>query len=112
MKKIFVSFPVSSSDPEVKKNRIKVAKMYCLALLLKGHNPINPTLFGIALIEGTKADLSSIAWEEYCNSHLEGCDEFHILTLPGWEESNGIAKELKNAYELKIPVWEINPLKN
>ena len=56
-----------------------------------------------------------ISWFGYEEKHnfwlkqdwcwLEQCDEVWVLTLKGWRESYGVAKEIKYAKERGIPVF-------
>ena len=39
----------------------------------------------------------------------EGWDQLRLVTLDGWEESEGVRIELERAWELDIPVNVVNP---
>jgi len=39
-------------------------------------------------------------WSQQDTPFISWCDEFHVYCLPGWEESVGIADELKIAKQL------------
>ncbi len=44
-------------------------------------------------------------WESYDRTFLEWCDRLHVLKLPGWRESIGVAAEIQIAGQLGKPVF-------
>ena len=40
---------------------------------------------------------------------LSKCDELWILDMPGWDQSEGIKKELEKAKELNLPIFLVTP---
>ncbi len=43
-------------------------------------------------------------WENFDKTFVERCDTILVLTLPGWNESIGVAEEIKYAASLNIPI--------
>jgi len=48
-------------------------------------------------------------WEAVDRRHLEVCDEVVVLTLPGWQESQGVQAELRIAAALGKPIRYLDP---
>ena len=48
-------------------------------------------------------------WAEHNRAMLAACQPLVVLTLPGWEQSKGIAAEVALAAELEIPVEYEDP---
>lgn len=40
---------------------------------------------------------------------LDRCSKLVVLTLPGWEQSRGVAAEIARAHELGIPLEFMEP---
>ena len=107
MKKVFVSLPYSSSDSAIIEHRVNIAQSYCAELLKQNITPICPVISGHQYIR----DIPDFAlpyetWLEYALVQLDQTiAELHILMLDGYDESNGIDTEVKQAEQLNIPIY-------
>ncbi len=84
--------------------------LYNTAILIKqGHFIYSPIVHfhPIACLHDLPRDVDF--WWEFNKDMIERCDEFWVLTLPGWENSIGILKETELASELGKPVKIIDP---
>lgn len=48
-------------------------------------------------------------WAEYCRRTLSMCDTLTVCKLDGWEESEGVGKEIELAKKLGKPIRELDP---
>lgn len=107
---IFVCFPLTHKDNDktIVSHRIETARKYCLELVLRGHVPFCPGVFGIDIVAADpEVDISYGAWEEVCETYIKPCHSFHILMLDGWKESKGVRSEIKKAEAFKVPTYFI-----
>lgn len=47
-------------------------------------------------------------WEEYSKLLLEKCNGLIVITVDGWQDSTGLAGEIKLANDMNIPVYYID----
>lgn len=109
---ILISGPYSSTDQEVKKQRVKAIADACILVMNTGGMSISPLLFGLSLIEKSESGMPDDYefWQRFCRSFVAKADQVLVLNLDGWETSGGTKDEIKVAKELNIPVYLIEPL--
>lgn len=107
---IFVSLPYTHKEPEIIQLRYERACAYSAVLLKQGHIPLSPIVTGHAIL--TVADLPGDFefWKNYCYETLKLCQEVHVLQMPGWDQSSGVAAELEFAESKGMPVRYISYL--
>lgn len=108
MKRIFISVPYYSPDPNIIEERVKQTEEYFMFLLKAGFCPVAPIIVGHHLIKTYGIESKFEFWEDYCMSELKSCDEVHVLCLNDWCRSVGVKAEIEIAESLKIPVKKIN----
>jgi hypothetical protein len=108
---IFVSGPYSSSDPEVKKARVKAIASACIKIMQDGNIAISPLTFGLSLIEKSEQSLpdSYEFWDRFCREFVATAQEMWVLSLDGYGSSTGVKAEIDAAKELNIPVKLVHP---
>ena len=108
---IFVSGPYSSSDPEVKKVRVKAIASACMKIMQDGNMAISPLTFGLSLIEKSEQNLpdSYEFWDRFCREFVATADVMYVLDLEGWELSSGVKDEIAAAKKFNIPVKLVHP---
>jgi nucleoside 2-deoxyribosyltransferase len=105
---IYLASPYSHPDAIVRKDRYRAACQAVAALLQAGHVAFSPIVHGHALVEhGLPTDWEF--WRGCDQALLERCDEVVVLTLDGWEESDGVRGEVALAAELGRPVRYLAP---
>lgn len=101
----YVALPYSKACPAEKVFRFELANKYTARLLKQGLKPFSPITHSHPLRDydvGTEWK----HWQEYDEHVLRACKEIHVLMLPGWQDSVGLAAELKLAQEEGIRiVW-------
>lgn len=48
-------------------------------------------------------------WKNFCVDFLRRCDKLLVIMYPKWNESRGVAEEIRLAKELNIPVVYFTP---
>lgn len=108
---IFISAPFNHSERSVREYRIQKAAEYSAYFLQKGILAINPTLYGLQLIQYTDNfnDTGWETWKPLCLGIMEHCTQCVVITMPGWDTSTGVRGEIECAVQLGIPVKYISP---
>lgn len=109
---IYVASPYSHKNLIVREARYREVSAYTANLICCGNLAFSPIAHShsMALSLGDMA-MGFSFWEDLDIFMLEHCDILHVLCLPNWETSDGIAKEINKANELDIPVVFIPPEK-
>ena len=108
MKRILIVSPYNDPSEKVKEMRVKLTGLYCCKLFGKGHAPISTLLIGLSFASFGALPTDTDTWANFSIEMVKGCDEVHVLTLPGWEESKGVKIEIETAERLNIPIKKIN----
>lgn len=98
---IYLASPYSHPDPAVREQRYQTVCFACAKLMKEGnlvYSPIAHT-HGICLAGGG-SQTAFIHWEKLDKEMIRLCDQFWILRMEGWENSEGIKSEL--AYAMSI----------
>lgn len=93
MKRVYLALPYTHTKDNVKEHRVEVARRITKLLILQGYIVFCPILQAHGL--GLPTDWEF--WETHDIAFLEWCDELWIITLPGWEKSDGVQSEIKVA---------------
>lgn len=104
MSMIYFASPYSSKDPEIRILRYEQTCLKVAELTASGMIVISPVVYGHTLETWHTMPLDWEFWENFCTSFLRKCDEIWVYMLPGWEESEGIAKEIELAKSLNLKV--------
>lgn len=91
--KIYLAIPYSHKDKKVREHRFQVACRVAKSLILQGYIVYCPVISGHHL----KLPMDWQFWEEHDIVFLEWCDEVWVITLLGWEESEGTRSEIQTA---------------
>jgi hypothetical protein len=95
---IYVASPYSHPDPDIREKRFLAVRSYVGKMLKDGVPVFSPIVHchQIALDFGLPTDASF--WRNYAAAMLRNASYLHVLTLPGWEESIGVAYEIGLAH--------------
>ena len=102
---VYLACPYSHPDPEVRHARFLAANRAAARLMAEGLVVFSPLSHGHAIAQtdvGLPTDYEF--WRKSCHAFMRACSSVTVLMLPGWEESVGIADELKIAEALDLPV--------
>lgn len=112
MHTIYLAAPYTHKSRRVMRKRFIAANKLAAYLYDNGHNVYSPLTHSVLISHYTKAQTDdSEYWVDRVAQFIKSCDTFVVLQLPGWEESQGIAKETRIAKSLGMPVvyWTPEP---
>lgn len=93
---IYLASPYTHHDVFIRRNRYAAALAYTAARLLRGESIFSPIVYGHQFVEfGMGTDAHS--WKNFNHKMIQQADEVRVLMLPGWDESYGVAEEIKYA---------------
>lgn len=106
---IFLASPYRDSVPGIPQWRYELALHFCADHLLSAPHPrpiYSPIVHWhpVAEINPELQKKGIEFWMAINRPMLEMCDSLWVLGLPGWEQSEGVAKEIAVAKDLGKPV--------
>lgn len=103
---IYLASPYTNPDQLIRSWRYQKALEYTAEQMRLGAVIFSPIAYGHQFTKyGIAAEYEP--WHRFNLSIMAMCTQFHILCLPGWESSRGIAAELKAAQGLNHLIKEI-----
>ena len=104
-KKIYLAGPYSHKDKSVREHRVEQINRKAAELMMDGNLVFSPISHSHPISKYCAADpCDQNFWLKQDLWILDFCDEMHILCLPGWNESIGIARELVYARQNGIGI--------
>jgi hypothetical protein len=105
---IYIASPYSDKDPKVSELRYEKVSQCCAELVYAGYIAFSPITYGHTLLGFKEMPGDWTFWNNFCISFLSKCELMVILTIPGWENSEGIKAEKEYAEQNGIPViyWD------
>jgi hypothetical protein len=104
---IYLASPYSSDDPAVVKERYEMAAEMTANILNKGVHIYSPIVHCHELAHKYSLPKDFKFWKEYNFSMLEAANELWILTIEGWDTSEGVKNEMYKALALGMIVRAI-----
>lgn len=103
---IYLGQPFTHSDPEVRAQRLAIAKEVTASLMDRGYAVFSPIVHGASLEAHLSEEhrTSHTFWMRQCISVMRHCDELCLLPIRGWRESKGLAEEITLAKILDMPI--------
>jgi hypothetical protein len=87
------------------------AAMLTGKLIKRGFDVFSPIVHGHPLaIYGGVPQFDAALWERVNRPYLEWCDELYVATMPGWQESAGVAHEIKYFADNGLPIANVDPV--
>lgn len=103
---IYIASPYSHENKLIESWRYEQAFAYARKLTAKGEVAFSPITYGHQFaLRDFPGDASY--WYSFNRQMLLASHSIHLLQLPGWEESSGIAMELDFAKNNMMPVVKI-----
>jgi len=109
---IYVASPYSHIDPHVRQERYEAVAALCAHFFHQpGHEPLfSPIVYGHNLALEYSMPTEAAAWLKFNLSMLRHSSAIWIMKLDGWNESKGVAKEIRAAQDLYLPLHFIDHL--
>ena len=108
---IYIASPYTNPDSIIRiQNYLDVTKI-AADLVSEGHVAISPITYGHVLSECKEMPTDWGFWMDFCTVLLSKCDKILVCnTIPGWENSKGVAAEIEFAKQNGIKVEYLKPL--
>lgn len=105
---VYLSVPYSHDDPNVIADRVKKVNAAAAYLMRKGFTIFSPISQNhpIAVECGLPTDWEY--WEKFDHDFISCCNKLIVLKLPGWNESVGVASEIRIATEMGLDIEYID----
>ena len=100
MKKVYLAGPYSHSDPETCQMRFEVLNDIAAELMAKGFIVFSPISHSHPIAVQCDLPKGFEFWEKFDKAFIEWCDLIIVAKLEGWQDSKGIAAEIKIAKEM------------
>ena len=109
---IYLACPYSHEDKGVRLYRAHIATKAAAKLIASGLTVFSPITMThpidlIFIAEGTILD--SAYWLKFDEAFMTICDKMIVLTLNGWRESKGIAREMNFFKEQNKTICYVSP---
>lgn len=111
--KIFLGAPYYHPNGLIRRERSKKVDAWALRLMQMGHTIFSPLTHTVPLerLMVKKDQPGAEFWLAQSLPHIPWADEVWILGLEGWDESNGVEKELTEAIRKAKPIFFLDPFK-
>lgn len=104
---IYLAAPYAHPRTEVRQIRYQQVSLVASVLMERGHDVYSPITHGHALVSnGCSVDAKR--WLSHGLTMLQACSQFAVLTLAGWERSEGVNCEINEASNAGLAVQYIN----
>ena len=105
---IYIASPYSHPDKSIEEHRFQMVKQYVIDCFAREETPFSPIVYchHIATEEGLPTHAAF--WQRFNNNMMRRCESVRVLQLHGWNESKGVAYEMKMAIELGIPLETVH----
>lgn len=104
-KLVYLAAPYSHPDPDVIQQRMRLLCEADALLIESGVYTVTPLskhfILGYRSLPGDWA-----YWGDYCRSLLPRCDAMVLITMPGWDSSEGVCGELELARG-RMPIYRM-----
>ena len=93
---IYAAVPYSDPNPAVREYRFREATKYAAALVQAGYTVYSPITHSHPMAVANPAlGLGWEYWKRHDEAYMPICAALHVLMLPGWGTSSGVAAEVR-----------------
>ncbi len=104
----YLACPYAHSDRAVMEKRVQAATETAYTFFQRGISIFSPLTHNSPLVNMGIGNGWEGKWEGFDLGMLGRAQKLYILTLPGWEDSRGVAEEIAYARKLSIPIEYIS----
>jgi hypothetical protein len=101
---VYLATPYSHPDPAVREARFRAANRYAADLVRQGVHVLSPVSHAHHVAKDGGLSAGWDVWGPQSYALLAACARVVVLCQDGWQESVGVAAELRWAAELGLPV--------
>ena len=105
---VYVAVPYLNRSNKVINSRFEKVTRFSARLVSEGYRPYSPITHNHLINKYLDLSLEHHDWLKYDFLFLKHCKKLFVLKLPGWEDSIGVAAEIKMAKKLGIPIKYFN----
>jgi len=113
---IYLACPYTHADHRIERVRAEIATGVAMRVMGLGQAVFSPLSHSLEVCERGAAG-NWEAWRVVNRRVIAVCDELHVLQLPGWDKSEGVADEQEEAIRLEkrrvyleAPTWALDML--
>lgn len=109
---VYLASPYTPHAGESIEERVTAACQYAAKLMENGYAVFAPIPHSHAIAEhlSDARRFDHDFWMRQDLAVLRHCDRLIVLMLPGWEQSRGVAAEIREAQRLGLPIDYLHPL--
>ena len=104
---IYIASPYSDPSDAMQYERFLLARNYAVSLMNSGFICFSPIAYGRQFQKQYDMGGDFETWLEFNNKMMHASSYIHVLMLPGWDKSRGVAYEIAFATRNSIPVARI-----
>lgn len=105
MKLYFIACPYSHANNDIVQQRFDLCTSVATRLTMAGYAVYSQITMSHPMnLIATKLN-KKIRWAPIDEAFMAKCDELIVLTLPGWDESSGVASEIEYFKSRNRKVW-------
>ena len=101
---IYIASPYSHNNEDTEYSRFEQVCEYAGAMMRAGKNIYSPIAHSHPIAERVGLPTGWEYWHQLDHAMITRCTELHVLQIDGWQESVGVAAEIKIAQAFGIPV--------
>lgn len=104
---IYLSAPYTHPEKEVQAARLLLVNRFAAKIISEDRLLVYSPLSHGAAIFPERCPVPTEFWRRHESAIMQACSELWVLELEGWEQSIGVAAEIRLAEELGLPVKRI-----
>ncbi len=107
---VFVIVPYTHANPKVVTSRVNAINSYLVSLAYKNIVCYSTVSSWHAIATEHKMNTTFKYWKKHCKQLIACSTRVEVLTLPGWDKSEGVTGEIDIATYLGKPITFIKPV--
>lgn len=111
---IYIVSPYTANSAATRRKRLNASVEYAASAMREGVVAFSPLAHGHMIAEywrkqGTPVGTDYSAWRQHCEAMIDLCSSVHVLKVPGWKKSKGVAAEIEYAQSIGKEIVYIDP---
>ena len=104
MIKIYLACPYSHKLESMRELRFYIANQEAARLMAEGYIVFSPISHSHPIAVQCALPKDYEFWKQFDEALIGWCDEVHVICIAGWEESDGVAREIEYAKKQGKPI--------